>query len=326
MRAAERGSSTRRAARACVAALVLSSIAIADGAPARAQLEAAVHLATGFIPDPAVLEGRATGVRPASTLAAQCSGFVGTSPSHVLSLDTRFGYLRLFATSEVDLVLAVRTASGEWLCSDDRFGIHPAVEGLFTRGRVEVWVGTETAAASGEYALRITETRSIRPGIGSETSAEDASALARDLGLIVDATPEQSLHGSIRVRRGFLPDPRWLEGASGGPIDASGLGGSCRGFVSARPTHVLTLQTPFDFFQLYLDASATEPGAQVERDTALIVLAPDGHFLCDVGSREVAAVQADAWAEGVYRVWIGALEEDATRATRLGITEIRRAR
>src|SRR5690606_21549625 len=143
------------------------------------------------------------------------SGFVGGSPSHVLNLETRFGFLRLFATSDVNLVLAVRTADGSWLCSDDRFGPHPSVEGLFAAGRVEVYVGAATLGARGAYVLRVTETRSVRPGIGSDATWDEGAALARDIGLEIDA-PEGGFE-NIRLRRGFLPDPRSLAGVAGGP-------------------------------------------------------------------------------------------------------------
>lgn len=298
--------------------LVLAALAL-TGAPARAQLEARVPLRTGFIPDPAVLEGDASAVRPASELASQCSGFVGTSPSHVLGLETRFGYLRLFATSATDLVLAVRAADGSWLCSDDRFGPHPSVEGLFLPGRVEVYVGAATLGASGAYVLRITETRSVRPGIGSDASWDEGAALARDLGLEVEA-PEGAFE-NIRLRRGFLPDPRALAGVAGGTVDASPLGGTCRGRITPRPTHVITLRDGFDFLQLYLDAEG-----DAEQELTLIVLTPAGRFLCDVGTREIPDVEADAWPEGVYRVWVGTLEEDATLRHQLRISEIRRVR
>ncbi|UJR86016.1 hypothetical protein [Sandaracinus amylolyticus] len=288
-------------------------------ASARAQLEGAVHLRTGFIPDPAVLEGRATATRPASELASACTGFVGTSPSHVLALDTRFGYLRLFATADVDLVLAVRTARGEWLCSDDRFGPHPAVEGIFTSGRVEVWIGGKTLGTSGDYQLRITETRSVRPGIGEASTWDEGEALARDLGLDVEAT--EGTHEGIRLQRGFLPDPRTIAGAAGGPIDATSLGGTCRGHISARPTHAITLRSDFDFLQLWVDAEGDR-----EEELTLIVLTPQGRFLCDVGTREVPDVAEAAWPEGLYRVWVGTLEEDVTEPHRLGISEIRRVR
>lgn len=297
--------------------IVLAALALAE-APARAQLEAVVRLRTGFIPDPAVLEGSASATRAATELSSHCAGFVGDSPNHVFQLETRFGFLRLFATSDVDLVLAVRTADGSWLCSDDRFGPHPSVEGLFREGRVEVYVGAATLGTSGAYVLRVTETRSVRPGIGSEATWEEGAALARDIGLEIEAA--EGAFENIRLRRGFLPDPRALAGVAGGAIDASPLGGTCRGRIDARPTHVMTLLEPHDFLQLYLEAGGRD------QELTLIVLTPGGRFLCDLGTREIPAVEADEWPDGVYRVWVGTLEEDTTQRHQLRISEIRRVR
>jgi hypothetical protein len=305
-----------------LAALLLLGVVAMSGseaAPARAQLEGAVYLRTGFVPDPIVLDGQALGVRPAAELAPQCSGFVGLTPTHVFGLETRFGYLRLFATSDTNLVLAVRTAEGEWLCSDDRFGLHPSVEGLFTPGRMEVWIGTQVPGGQARYSLRLTENRSVRPGIGAEATWDEGAALARDLGLEIDATT--GAHQGLRVRRGFLPDPRMLDGVAGGAIDAGALGGTCRGRIAPRPTHVLTLQNAFDFLQIYVDTEGDH-----EEELTVVVLTPGGRFLCDLGAGDVPDVSADAWPEGVYRIWVGTVEEDATLRYRLGISEIRRVR
>lgn len=283
------------------------------------EIDSTVHLATGFLPDPLAFDGSVEAVRGVETLSPGCGGFVGEAPSQVFTLESRFGYLRLFATSDADLVLAVRTASGDWICSDDRFGIHPAVEGLFLPGRLEVWVGTNERGVRARYALRITETRSIRPGSGGDTTTDDSLMLARDLGLEVEAT--EGLFEPIQLRRGFLPDPRFREGTAGGPIDAAAIGGSCRGYVTARPTHLITLLSPFDFMQLFL-----EFGPDEARELTLVVETPDGRFLCDVGTRALPHVSMESWDEGVYRVWVGTIEEDTTREHRLGISEIRRVR
>lgn len=294
-------------------------LAIAQDSPPAPEVDPTMHLATGFLPDPMAIDGSVEGIRPAASFSSECNGFVGESPNHVLTLDSRFGYLRVFAMSEVDLVLAVRTASGEWMCSDDRFGTHPAIEGRLFPGRVEVWVGTHNPGVRADYTLRITETRSIRPGIGAEMVAGDTTTLARDVGLEVEAT--EGLFDPIQLRRGFFPDPQFREGTAGGTVDAGALGGSCRGYVTARPTHVITLLVPFDFMQLYLEIPPDAP-----RELTLIVQTPDGRFLCDVGTRALPDVFQESWSEGVYRVWVGTVLEGTTRQHRLGITEIRRVR
>lgn len=311
----------RPALLAIAVALSAVPLAPARGAaqPQGTPLEGAVHLETGFVPDPAFLEGRTVGAQPLAAIVPEgqreaCRGFAGTAPTHVLRFDTRFGFLRIFATGPGDLVLAVRTGD-QWMCSGDRFGPHPSVEGTFEAGRVELWIGTEALGAESTYLVRITETRSVRPGVAAEDGADESVALARDLGLEVSAPT--GLHEAARIRRGFLPDPRTIEGVAGGPIDTSGLGGSCRGRVTAQPTHVLTLTDELDFMQLYLTS---------EIELTIVVLTPEGRFLCDAGTEDVVEVSSGRWPPGDYRIWVGTPEEDVTARHRLGISEIRRVR
>jgi hypothetical protein len=278
----------------------------------------AVRLRTGFVPDPADFGGRASGERPASELDAACTGFVPSAPSTTLELETRFGFLRIFATGGLDLALAVRHSDGTVQCSDDRFGIHPAIEGLFLPGRLEVWVGTKTRGASGPYSLRVTETRSMRPGLGMDSSEDSGTALGDDLGLEVESS-EPAL-GQTDLQRGFLPDPRWLEGDATGTIDIVSLGGLCRGFVAAKPSYLVTLQDDFDYLQIYLMSDRSQGGV-------LAVLGPTGRFICDVvTSTEGAEVSAPRWGRGVYRVWVGTSVSGATLGHRVGISEVRRVR
>jgi hypothetical protein len=286
-------------------------------AVAHAQFDGAIHLRTGFVPDPTELTGEASGRRDAGDLEPSCRGFVGAQPNHLLALDSRFGFLRIFATGPGDLVLAVRTADDRWLCNDDRFGRHPSVEGFFPPGPTEVWVGVAQAGAQSAYTLRITEMRSVRPGIGPAAETEESIALARELGLEVESA--EGLHGNIRLPRGFLPDPRWLEGVAGGAIDVGSLGGSCRGQTTPRPTYVIQLETEFDFLQLYVRSTA-------EQELTVLVLTPDGRFLCDTETADVASVEANRWVPGHYRVWVGVAAEDTTVPHRLGISEVRRVR
>lgn len=307
--------------------------------------EARIPLSTGFIPDPAAVEGHAHGARALADLGGhECAGFVGERANHVMALDTRFGFLRIFATSQTDLVLGVhRTdASGHssWLCSDDRFGNMPGVEGVFARGRVEVWVGTHTIAESGDYILNFTETRSVRPGIGSTADLDDRSA-ATELGLDPTALGR---HDAIHVHRGFLPDPRWLDGEAGlavasagsdagpdvEPIEVTLLGNGCGGLVQATPEHVVTLLDDFDFLQLYLCEPAEE-GARCEpthEPLSLVVLGPDGAFRCEAADSSYTALSVGhdegGWPAGDYRVWVGVHHPDVHQSYRMGISELRR--
>ena len=326
----------------CVCCVVIL-LSLAPGAPMHAQHEARVSIRTGFVPDPADFEGRVTGVRSLVPLAGpECVGFFEAGPSHVFSLDTRFGLLRFYATAEANLVLAARTEDGRWICNDDRFGTTPAVEGTFRPGRVEVWVGTHDPGVSVDYLLQLTETRSVRPGVGA-AGMEDDRALAVELGMLGEAV--DGLFDGIRLRRGFLPDPRWLEGDAGptprppgaptaeaeDPIDVALISTECRGLVDATPSHVLTLMDDFDFLQLYLCAPDDLAHCQTPSDPlSFVALGPDGRFRCDVSEGQFTELSrgsdSGGWPAGTYRVWVGVHHPEAHPHYRLGISEIRRVR
>ncbi len=309
--------------------------------------EARIPLSTGFVPDPAQIDGHAHGSRAFADLAGgDCTGFVGDRPNHVMALDTRFGFLRIFATNvgDADLVLGVHVfdASGRatWMCSDDRFGNVPGIEGVFPPGRLEIWVGTHTLAQSADYTLQVTETRSVRPGIGTGGTADDRSA-ATELGLEATAAGR---YDAIHLRRGFLPDPRWLTGVAGlaatvespdagpesGPIEVTLLGNGCGGLVQASPAHVLTLIDDFDFLQLYLCEPSADGGRCVPNSEplSLVVLQPDGTFRCESADDSFTALAAGhdqgGWPAGYYRIWVGVHHVDVHETYRLGISELRR--
>ena len=296
------------------------------------------HIRTGFVPDPAILEGETRGERAGSELDPSCAGFFPSSPTRRFQLDTRVGFLRIFATSTADLTIAVRTPEGDIWCNDDRYATHPLVEGILPPGVLEIYVGTHAQGVSARYSLFLTETRSVRPGVGRDSSLEATALLGGDIGLSVEASA--GAHEDLRVRRGFIPDPRVLRGVAGGDISAELLGGQCHGRVAAQPGHVLTLRDDFDFAQLYvrrghqpadpeiLDGPPAPgtPGSEADlSDISLVVLTPDGRFLCD-SRRDVPSVSADQLVAGEYRVWVGYEREGVQVPYRLGVSEIRRVR
>ena len=225
---------------------------------AEAQPTGVVPLRTGFTPDPVRFGGTTRGDARLAAAASEPScavGYFGATPSHLLELETRVGFMRLYATGEADLAIAVRDAEGRWHCNDDTYGRHPSVEGSWLPGRVEVFIGTHELGTSAKYELRLTEARSMRPGAGPEGGeAGDETGLARDAGLVIDT--ETGRFDAIRLRRGFLPDPRFLAGHTepddDGTVDISVLGGDCHGFTPGAPAHVITLIDDFDYLQLYV--------------------------------------------------------------------------
>ena len=283
-------------------------------------LGAPLALRTGFVPDPIVFRGDLAPSMQLARLAPDCVGLSSEEPTQRIRMETRFGFLRVFATGVADLTLAVRSGQSV-LCSDDRFGHHPAIEGHFDPGELAIWVGVDGAVADDaarHFELEITETRSIRPGVRRGEEGERLS-MAIEAGL--ETQPETGSQGDLRLRRGFLPDPRFLGGTltpDEDPVDVAGLGATCRGYVTARPSHVLTLQDELDFFQIYV-AEATE-------STTLVVVAPDETVQCDASEGDHPNITRVLWPAGAYRIWVGAHRTDASFPYRLGLSEIRRVR
>lgn len=89
-----------------------------------------------------------------------------------------------------------------------------------------------------------------------------------------------------------------LPGRSGGDVDASYLGGSCEGFATARPDHMLTLTDAFPDLEIRADA---------EGDVTLVVHGPDG-WTCAPGSRSPSL--RGEMPPGTYRVWVASERED----------------
>lgn len=101
-------------------------------------------LAPGFVPDPAVARGVATGQIPATALHPDCAGFVPSQPAHVVTLSSAFPTLRVLVSSAADTVLVIRQPDGSFRCNDDTEpGVvqNPTLEGAFAPGAYTIWVG-----------------------------------------------------------------------------------------------------------------------------------------------------------------------------------------
>ncbi|MBX3274405.1 MAG: hypothetical protein KF729_29340 [Sandaracinaceae bacterium] len=264
----------------------------------------------GFTPDPARQTGRTAGALALSTRAPSCRGYAGEAPDHLLELREDFAFLRFFVLAAQDVTLAVRAPDGGWRCVSARGEVAALQEGRFAAGRYEVFVGGPTQGERVFYELVVTEFRSVGPREEREAATSSARA---EVGLEVER-PEGTGRDR-RIRRGFLPDPIEDRGAAGGAIDARALGASCRGFVAAGPTHVLTLRDEFDYLRVQLGGA---PGL-----ATLVLRTPGGRYLCSAPEQGNAFIDQDVWPEGVYRIWVGASVADAQVSYRICYTEAR---
>lgn len=291
--------------------LVLLLALLALPWPAAAQAPAdddgALHLHTGYTPDPVLRTARTGSTESLADRARSCRGFVGDAPDHVLELESDFGFLRLFARAAADLTLAVRAPDGGWRCASARADRPALLEGAWDQGRYEVWVGSPERAEPVEYELSITEFRSVGP------SDEAGRTGSIDVGL--DLTAEEGRFRDRRIRRGFLPDPRVDGGTAAGDIDVRLLGPQCRGRTAAVPSHVMTLRSEFDYLRIQLGGA--------EGQTGIVLRTPGGRYLCSAPDDANAFVDQDAWAEGEYRIWISSLSPDAEPDYHVCYTEAR---
>ena len=124
--------------------------------------------------------------------------------------------------------------------------------------------------------------------------------------------------GSEDLTSGFTPDPFSADVTSGGPIDASYLGGDCRGFATAAPDFDVTYTAgDLSLLRFYFVADEAD-------DTTLIINAPDGSWHCNDDAPGTIDPQFDFQdpASGLYDVWIGSFESGTTISGTLYVTEL----
>lgn len=124
------------------------------------------------------------------------------------------------------------------------------------------------------------------------------AAGAAALALCASAASAQEV---INLSAGFLPDPIQTGVVSGGPNDASELGGSCVGMIGSSPDVVVN----YDSNGGTLSFSHASGG-----DTSLVINGPDGQYYCDDDTNGYDPVLTWGSApSGRYDVWVGAVGE-----------------
>ena len=99
----------------------------------------------------------------ASTFSPACGGWVTQQPDHIVQLNTPFNFLRIYAVSNIDITLVVRTPQGIFMCDDDTYGTNPKIEGPFQPGAYQLWMGSYESGQQAAYQLSFTELQSNQP-------------------------------------------------------------------------------------------------------------------------------------------------------------------
>lgn len=106
--------------------------------------------------------------------------------------------------------------------------------------------------------------------------------------------------GTLNVATGFIPDPAVIPLVAGGDIDASSLGGDCRGYIANAPDFRVNYTAGTEF-PLIISAFA-------DADTTLVVNAADGSWHCNDdydGTGLNPAVVFNSPQSGQYDIWVG---------------------
>lgn len=120
--------------------------------------------------------------------------------------------------------------------------------------------------------------------------------------------------GTLNLRVGFEPDPRFVDVTAGGRINAERLGANCTGSISNSP----------DFRVNY--TAGTLPlyiFAQSRADTTLVVNLPDGTWICNDDFDGLnPGIVMNRPQSGQYDIWVGVFDGGSGIPARLGISEL----
>lgn len=307
-----------RVAVLCATVWSIGSIAQAQLAPRGRPRYGMVNLRTGFTPDPQIMSGVMGGSVPASQLGGNCRGSVYPQPSHVVRTRTGFQRIRFVVNGQGDATLMVMLPNGQVLCDDDGGeGLNPLIETSSPPGAIRVWVGVYSDSNQGRpYTIGVTELSHITannlpvgrvpgPGPGLPPPPQVSGAQPNS----------PPAFGVVSLRTGFMPDPQVVAGSAGGPVEASQIDPSCRGWVTPQPGHVLMSQTGFRNLRLVVNSGSL--------DTTLVVMLPNGQIICnDDGGSSMNPLLSVSSPPGPIRIWVGTYSSGRTGAYNIGFSEI----
>lgn len=98
---------------------------------------------------------------------------------------------------------------------------------------------------------------------------------------------------SFPLAPSFMPDPQTATGGAGGLTDASTLTGDCRGYIAARPNHILTATAAFSNLRIAVHCGGADLTPVAQR--------PDG-TPCNDDAEGLSPMVEDPFAQGEHRI------------------------
>ncbi|WP_425230038.1 hypothetical protein [Sphingomonas sp.] len=259
----------------------------------------------------------------AQSLGEQCRGFVANQPDFKVTYNPSDSSSLPFIISvqaDSDTMLAVNGPNGTWYCDDDSGGgTNPAIRfNNPASGRYDIFVGTYNSGASAPARLRISELSSSVPSArnfdgGRRTSSNSGGGGGDRPNVGLNAT-----YGARTLNGGFTPDPFRAAVTAGGELDASTLGGACRGWIARAPDYKITYN-PSSGSSLPLVVSVASGS-----DTMLAINDPNGNWYCDDDSGEGVnpALRFTHPVSGRYDIYVGTYERGVSPSAQLRVSEL----
>jgi hypothetical protein len=293
---------------ACVS--TTSIMAVAQDASRRAT-HGEISLRAGFTPDPYVVNVRAGGNINAQRLGGECAGFIANAPSFQLEYNAGNYDLTFLSESSADTVLVINGPDGSWHCDDDG-GDGRNARVVFNNpssGYYDVWVGNYRRGGAVPARLLVTELDGGGSS-GNSGSAPPPPPPPPPSPRPSSGSPDTSappISGRVSLRSGFTPDPHRVPVTAGGTLDASQLGGNCRGRISVAADYEVSY-TAGSLPLIFRTQSST--------DTVLVINGPDGRWYCDddSGGNRNALVRFNNPRGGTYDIWVGTYGSSAASA------------
>ncbi|HJL14295.1 MAG TPA: hypothetical protein RMH99_01495 [Sandaracinaceae bacterium LLY-WYZ-13_1] len=249
-------------------------------------------------PSPGPLPGTAESDVAARSLGDGCRGYLPRAPQVTLRTTEPGAVVLEVIDSGADLVLAVHTAQGAWLCDDDSGeGTLPRLRATLAPGEHQVFVGAFHDGESAPFSLTV------------QAQLTDAAPVAE--GVTPDATPSlATVDLSVAPPSGVWP------GQTTGWVEGRGLDASCRGSVPMVPH--LRIRVP----------ASSGPRAvrlvtrDADEDLVMAARTPSGRYVCDDDSGAGLNPRLDLELEpGDTAVWVGPFHGDRSSRFTLELGE-----
>jgi len=117
-------------------------------------------LATGFQPDPFVVQVQSGGSIDAQSINPGCKGFIASAPDVRVNFTAGALPLIISVASDADTTLVVNGPDGAWYCDDDggQYGHNPALRfGHPQSGQYDIWIGTSGSSSLQAAQLNVSE-------------------------------------------------------------------------------------------------------------------------------------------------------------------------